>query len=67
MTAVNADKDRIAKQIADLESEIQRRRKAANKIDPEDRFIAFKLNLMLWPIVDGFNSPEKSCKTGCLC
>ena len=59
VAAFTAEKDRIAKQIADLESEIQRRRKAKNKIEPDDPFVAFKRNLMLLPIINGFNSPEK--------
>jgi cytochrome c551/c552 len=59
VTAVTAERDRITKQISDLESEIRRRKSAINKIAPESKFSAFKRQVMLWPIINGFNSPEK--------
>lgn len=49
----------IDKQIKDLESEITRRQAAINKIEPSDPLAAFKRQLMLLPIINGFNSPEK--------
>jgi hypothetical protein len=59
VAAVVAERDAIAKQISDLEAEIRRKKTAINKIEPESRFSAFKRKIMLWPIINGFNSPEK--------
>lgn len=56
---LTADKDKLVKQIGDLESEIARKKAAINKIEPTNWFSAFKRNMMLLPIIDGFNSPEK--------
>ncbi len=57
--AATAEKDKVDKQIADLESDITRKKKAINKIEPSDWFMAAKRDIMLWPIINGFNSPER--------
>jgi cbb3-type cytochrome oxidase cytochrome c subunit len=56
---LTADRDKLAKQLSDLESEISRRRKAIDKIEPSNWFSAMKRDLMLLPIINGFNSPER--------
>ena len=57
--SIIAARERLTKQINDLESEINRRQRAINKIEPTNAFSAIKRKVMLWPIINGFNSPEK--------
>jgi len=49
----------VAKKLKELESEIDRRQAAINKIEPTDPLAAMKRQIMLLPIINGFNSPER--------
>lgn len=56
LTAASDEADRALKS---LKADVDRLTAAINKIEPSDPFSAFKRELMLLPIINGFNSPER--------
>ncbi|MDZ4688472.1 MAG: c-type cytochrome [Planctomycetaceae bacterium] len=56
LTKARDDADTALKK---LTADVTRLSKAINKIQPENPFSAFKRDLMLLPIINGFNSPER--------
>lgn len=58
--ALNDARDSAEKLEKDATADVARLERALQKIEPpEGSFSAFKRQLMLWPIINGFNSPEK--------
>ena len=51
---VNAEKD-----LKKLQSDVDRLVAAISKIEPSNWFVAAKRDFMHWPIINGFNSPER--------
>jgi len=56
LTKARDDADATLKK---LTADVSRLRNAVNKIEPENWFSAAKRDFMLWPIINGFNSPER--------
>ncbi len=59
LASITADVDKAEQRLKALDSDVKRLSAAINKIEPTDSFSAFKRNLMLLPIINGFNSPER--------
>lgn len=59
LASVTAARDDAEKARKALESDVARLQAAINKIEPSNPFSAFKRDLMLLPIINGFNSPER--------
>ncbi|MDX1967646.1 MAG: c-type cytochrome [Planctomycetaceae bacterium] len=56
---LTAVKDNAEKALKATKADVARLTAAINKIEPSNPFSAFKRDLMLLPIIDGFNSPER--------
>lgn len=56
---LTAARDAADKELKQLTADVERLRKAINRIEPEHWLAAAKRNFLLLPIVDGFNSPER--------
>lgn len=59
LASVTAARDEAEKARKALQADIVRLQASINKIEPSNPFSAFKRDLMLLPIINGFNSPER--------
>ncbi len=59
LAAVTAERDKAELRVKALRADIDRLSAAVNKIEPTSPFSAMKRDFMLWPIINGFNSPER--------
>ncbi len=59
VVAATAERDAAEKAVKDSLADITRMQKAVNKIEPDNWLSAAKRDLMLLPIINGFNSPER--------
>jgi cytochrome c551/c552 len=59
LSELTGERDQAEKQLKAEQTNIALIHAARNKIAPDDRFSAAKRNLMLVPIIEGFNSPER--------
>lgn len=59
VVAATAERDAAEKAAKDADADITRLQKAVNKIEPDNWLSAAKRNLMLLPVINGFNSPER--------
>ncbi len=59
LTDLTGARDQAEKELKSLNSNIDRLTAAINRIEPSHWFPAFKRNLMLMPVINGFNSPER--------
>ena len=56
---LTANGDELQSELKALTAEVNRLESARTKIEPESLLAAAKRDVMLWPILDGFNSPHK--------
>ena len=59
LSAVTGERDKAQKELKGEQTKIVLLHAALNKIDPDTWLSKTKRNLMLLPIIDGFNSPER--------
>lgn len=59
LAAVTAERDKAELRVKALNSDLARLSAAVNKIEPTSKLSALKRDFMLWPIINGFNSPER--------
>lgn len=59
LDSLTAAKDAAEKELAGLESDVKRLQAVIHKIEPDTTLAAVKRRIMLWPIINGFNSPER--------
>ncbi|HET6422347.1 MAG TPA: c-type cytochrome [Planctomycetaceae bacterium] len=59
LAELTAEKEKAEQRLKALNADRTRLTAAVNKIEPSNPFSAFKRNVMLLPIINGFNSPER--------